>query len=177
MPSHTLLRTILPCSLLVAAGCDRHAVPPEDRRNLALVDIVPAAAGAQINPDILECGVVGELLSELEDEIDQRFNVRRVRRAGGTPGHVLAMQFVRAEGAGGGMLSGPKHLALAGSLFNDGELIGSFVARRSGWNGASMGYYKGTCSMVEDLAEELAEDIADWLREPRLHAQLGDRDT
>ncbi len=38
-----------------------------------------------------------------------------------------------------------------------------------------MGYYKGTCSMVEDLAEELAEDIADWLLRPRMNARIGDQ--
>lgn len=161
------------CSLL--AACDRHAVPPEQRHDLAIVEVVPAAAGAAVDDELLECGIVGELISELEDEVDRRFNVRRVRRASGTPGNVLAMRFVLAEGAGGGMLSGPKRLALAGSYFQDGELMGSFVARRTGSNGFSMGYYKGTCSMVEELAEELAEDIAEWLLEPRMHAQLGER--
>lgn len=73
------------------------------------------------------------------------------------------------------MISGPKHLALKGFLFRDGELIGTFLAQRSDANGFTMGYYKGTCSMVEDLAEELAEDIADWLLQPRMNARIGDR--
>lgn len=160
---------------VLTLACDRHAVPPEERRKLAIVEVIPSAAGAAIDEEILECGVVGELLDELEDEIDQRFHVRLVRRAGGTPGNVLAMRIVQAEGAGGGMLSGAKRLVLEGNFLRDGEVVGSFTARRTGSFGYKMGYYQGTCSMVEDLVEELAEDIAEWLLEPRMHAQIGER--
>ena len=174
MPSTHVLPVLISCSLLVC-GCDRHAIPPEERRSLTLISRIPAEDGAEINPDILDCGVAAELIEELEDEIDQRYNVRQVKHAELGPGDLLAMQFVRAAGAGGGMISGPKHLALKGFLYRDGVLIGTFVAQRSGLNGFTMGYYKGTCSMVEDLAEELAEDIADWLLRPRMNARIGDQ--
>jgi hypothetical protein len=172
--SSSVLLPIISCSLLTL-GCDRHAVPPEERRSMTLSSRITAEDGAEINPDILECGVAAEILEELEDEIDQRYNVRRVKHAEPGPGDLLAMQFVRAAGAGGGMISGPKHLALKGFLYRDGVLIGTFVAQRSGLNGFTMGYYKGTCSMVEDLAEELAEDIADWLLRPHMNARIGDQ--
>lgn len=163
--------------LLFAAttlACDRHAVPPEERRTLALVTALPSAPGAVVDQEILDCGVAQELIDELEDEIDQRFNVQRIGQATRRPGLLLGMRFIQAEGAGGGMLSGPKRLAVEGVLYEDGVFVASFTARRTGWNGFKMGYYQGTCSMVEDLAEELAEDIADWLLAPRHGAELGD---
>lgn len=44
-------------------------------------------------------------------------------------------------------------------------------------NGAFGNYnrgFKSSCGILEDVVEELAEDVGEWLREPTMNAQLGD---
>ena len=53
---------------------------------MTLLSCIPAEDGAEINPDILDCDVAAELLKELEDEIDQRYNVLGQARGAGVRG-------------------------------------------------------------------------------------------
>jgi hypothetical protein len=69
---------------------------------------------------------------------------------------------------GGGQFTGPKWLVLEGKLTEGDKLLGNFEARRQTIRGS----FKG-CSTLESLSEEIADDILQWLKAPRLNAKLG----
>lgn len=91
----------------------------------------------------------------------------------GAEGKFLHLRFTFIQGAGGGAWSGPKSVTVKGELWEDGEMIGSFVASRYSGGGA-FGGFKGTCSILGRCIKALGKDIAGWLREPTMSATLGD---
>ena len=73
--------------------------------------------------------------------------------------------------------SGAKSIVLEGKLLRDGQVTADFVAMRYTSNGAFGNYnrgFKSSCGILEDVVEELAEDVGEWLREPTMNALLGD---
>ncbi|WP_428102722.1 hypothetical protein [Candidatus Rariloculus sp.] len=87
-------------------------------------------------------------------------------------GKVLRLEYVNILGAGGGAWSGPKSATVSGELWENGELIGSFVASRYSRGGA-FGGFKGTCSILGRCIRTLGVDIARWLGDPTMDARLG----
>lgn len=87
-------------------------------------------------------------------------------------GKVLRLEYTHILGTGGGAWSGPKSVTVAGELWEDGELIGSFVASRYSTGGA-FGGFKGTCSILGRCIKTLGVDIARWLEDPTMDARLG----
>ena len=85
-------------------------------------------------------------------------------------GRVLHLETTHVYGAGGGAYSGSKSATVSGELRENGEVIGSIMARRR----TLIGMMPGTCSMFKRLAKKLGEDIADWLAEPTIDARVGD---
>jgi hypothetical protein len=83
-------------------------------------------------------------------------------------GLVLDMAIIDVHGRPGGMKTGSKSLTVEGTLWKDGTEIGNFVARR----GSLMSAH--TCKLLHRSADEIAEDIADWLKSPGKDARLGD---
>ena len=88
-------------------------------------------------------------------------------------GKVLRLEYINILGAGGGAWSGPKSVTVSGELWENGEVIGSFVASRYSTGGA-FGGFKGTCSILGRCIRALGTDIARWLRSPTMDARLGD---
>lgn len=86
------------------------------------------------------------------------------------PGKKLRLTVVTSRLLGGGIYTGIKWLKVTGSLIENGQEIGSFVAlRRSfrAWTG---------CGISDRLSYEVAYDISNWLQKPSLDARLGDAD-
>lgn len=90
----------------------------------------------------------------------------------GTPGKALAMKITGLMGTGGAW-SGPKQIAIEGTLWDNGKVVGSFQAMRYSGGGA-FGGYKGTCAILDTCAKELGQDVSKWLTEPSMNALLGD---
>lgn len=88
-------------------------------------------------------------------------------------GRVLRMEYTDVLGFGGGAWSGAKYATVTGELFEDGQLIGSFVAARMSGGGA-FGGFKGTCSILGRCVKVLGKDIARFLKNPVEGAKLGD---
>lgn len=87
-------------------------------------------------------------------------------------GKVLYLTITNVLGAGGGAWSGAKSVTVEGVLKENGEVIGSFTgARYSG--GGAFGGFKGTCAILGRCVEALGKDIAAWLKDPTMHAMLG----
>ncbi len=90
-----------------------------------------------------------------------------------TPGKALAITITEVSVEGGGAWSGPKHMTIEGTLWQDGHILGTFRATRTSAGGA-WGAYKGTCSLLGRCANTLGRDVADWLKKPTQAARLGD---
>ena len=87
-------------------------------------------------------------------------------------GKVIRIEFTHVLGTGGGAWSGAKSVTVRGELIENGEVIGSFTAARYSGGGA-FGGFKGTCAILGRCIETLGEDIAAWLKNPTMHAMLG----
>jgi len=87
-------------------------------------------------------------------------------------GRVLTLEIIGVVGFGGGAWSGAKNVTVEGTLTENGEVIGTFVAMRYSGGGA-FGGFKGTCSILGRCIKTLGSDIAKWLAEPRMDAMLG----
>ena len=85
-----------------------------------------------------------------------------------TPGHALDIRITQVLAPGGGKWCGPKVVTTQGTLYDNGQVLGTFTATRHTSKG------RHTCGMLHNDAEEIAEDIGDWLRKPTMDAKLGD---
>ncbi len=92
--------------------------------------------------------------------------------ADGIEGKVLHIEITHVLGAGGGAWSGAKSVTVRGELIENGEVIGSFTAARYSGGGA-FGGFKGTCAILGRCIEAIGKDIAAWLKDPTMHAMLG----
>jgi hypothetical protein len=86
-----------------------------------------------------------------------------------TTGKKLVLIATNLHTLGGGPWTGPKWLVLEGKLMQGGKLLGNFEVRRQTIRGS----YR-SCSTLESLSEEIADDILEWLKAPGLNAKLGD---
>lgn len=89
------------------------------------------------------------------------------------PGKVLRLEYTKIIGYGGGIWSGKKSVTVTGELYENGKLVGNFLALRYSGGGA-FGAYKGTCSILGRCIKTLGADIAHWLQKPTMDARLGD---
>ncbi len=87
-----------------------------------------------------------------------------------TEGRVLHMEIVNVIGGGGGFWSGQKSVTVQGKLTENGEVIGTFIARRATRNMFSSPYL---CDMLRRCTDAIAKDIARWLTNPTMDAKLG----
>ena len=85
-------------------------------------------------------------------------------------GKVLVLEITNVYAPGGGGYSGSKNATVSGELKENGDVIGSFTARRR----TLIGMMPGTCSMLKRVSKKLGQDIADWLRAPTMEATVGD---
>lgn len=156
-------------TLVACAG----RIPPAERPHLAVLASVVVAAGGDPSSHVRDCDLVEELLDELEDEAERAFQIRRVSDPRGVSGRVLVLRFTQVEGAWGGAISGSKSVTVTGNLLEGESVVGSFTAREetSAFTVSGRGT---TCSLLEEAVEEIAEDVAEWLRAPSHGAQLGD---
>ena len=171
MPPTPLHHVAAAFSLTLVACAGR--IPPSERPHLAVVASVEVAAGGDPSSHVRDCDLVDELLDELEDEAERYFQIRRAPDHRGAPGRVLVLRFAQVEGAWGGAISGSKSITVTGDLLEGDSVVGSFTAREetSAFTVSARGT---TCSLLEEAVEEIAEDVAEWLRAPSHGARLGD---
>jgi hypothetical protein len=62
---------------------------------------------------------------------------------------------------GGGGWSGPKTITVQADIYQNGEIVKTTVKARSG-KGGFFGAVKGTCAIVQNVAEVVGSDIARW---------------
>jgi len=88
-------------------------------------------------------------------------------------GRVLQLTITDAVSMGNAWIGHQKFTKIKGSLFENGQKVASFKARRNSMGGAFAGF-KGSCSVLGRTVEALGEDVGEWLKNPRDGATLGD---
>lgn len=92
-----------------------------------------------------------------------------------TSGRALELEITDVAADGNAFIGHRKAMSMKGKLYENGQVIGSFKARRISMGGA-FGGFKGACSVLERTANALGEDIVGWLASPKMDARLGDLD-
>lgn len=151
----------------VMSGC-QHG--PFKEKALAVAYAAPYEPGIQVRRAIRrECDLERRVANEIAYGIKGQFSsMQRVPLANAeTTGLALGMKIINVEG-GVGAARGHKTLTVAGTLYDDGKVIGDFIATRRTKNG------RHTCRMLWNNIEEIAEDVSRWMLAPTLDAYLGD---
>jgi hypothetical protein len=89
------------------------------------------------------------------------------------PGRILQLEIYEAVSDGNAFMGHHKSMAIKGKLYEAGEVIGNFKDRRISMGGA-FGQFKGNCSVLERITNEIGSDVGTWLKEPTKNAKLGD---
>jgi hypothetical protein len=90
---------------------------------------------------------------------------------GGTAGKRLTLKIIHVRGADE-TSDGEISVIVEGELLDGGNAIGSFKLRRAAMHGV-MGGMGGVCRGLDDIAAIMAEDIAIFIDEPKMNADLG----
>lgn len=111
-----------------------------------------------------ECGLSTKLQEYIHAElVNQDVEVVSVEDISKAKGKVLDVKISDISGFGGGGWSGPKFMAVTGSLTDNGKKIGSFTASDHSVGGGFSGFvFKGTCNIFDIIAQDLAKDIGNW---------------
>ena len=153
--------------MLAGAGC-LHG--PYKAKSMTIAHTAPYSPGIEVRQAIRkECDLERRVADEIAAETRGRFSAmkRAPVASADNPGLTLDLKIIRAEGGPGGA-SGNKTLTVAGTLYDDGKVTGSFTATRQTRHGHH------TCRMLWKDIDEIAEDVSRWMAAPRLDAYLGD---
>lgn len=136
---------------------------------------VPYAEHSMISDAIKAC-----LIDQQLAEFIQQFSARRgiaVELSGHAPelaaGRVLKLEIVDVISTRAGMSSHYKSGAIRGELFEHGERIAGFEARRNS-RGGGWAMYKNSCTVLKRVVRSLGNDVSIWLDQPQDGARLGD---
>jgi hypothetical protein len=130
--------------------------------------VVPYAEGVGSEAIRKECAWNTDLSSHIVRN-SKRNTVVVAKDVNAATGKVLKMTVTNVHALPGGRRSGPKWGNIEGQLQEGGQVIGSFKASR---NTTSGGFT--ACGNLDSVGKALGEDIAEWLKAPRMDARLGD---
>ncbi len=166
-----ILSTVAAATLLVFIVLTAHA---EDDA-ITVISPVPFAEGSGATGAVKsDCTLETRLPKFIESASKRGVKVSIGADPGeNAAGRVLYLEFANVHGPGGGAWSGPKLVTVHGTLKENGEVVGTFVATRYSTGGA-FGGYKGTCSILGRCIKAIGKDVAAWLRNPTMDAALGD---
>lgn len=128
---------------------------------------VPAVFDPQapIEPSVrAECGADMVLGNHVFQKVADKFpgSLQVQDPAKMEKGRVLKLTILSVQGIGGGGWTGAKAMTVRADLLQDGEVVQTLV-RREHSRGGALGIMRGTCSIVEVVAESLGRQFASWL--------------
>jgi hypothetical protein len=168
--THTL------CALLLTATGVLPLAALAGDGTLTLEKKAPYAKGLGV-PDAVraECGLEQKIPEFVQEFAKKGFDkvVLADSVSAKTGGKALSMKITDISGTGGGAWTGPKHVTIEGTLWQNGKVAGTFRASRFSGGGA-FGGYKGTCAILGRCAKALGKDVATWAIAPSMDARLGD---
>jgi hypothetical protein len=90
----------------------------------------------------------------------------------GSASQILTMEVVAMRGVDP-TWEGESRVIVRGELVDGGTTIGSFRVKRSSVGGV-FGGMKGVCKALDNIAADMGEGIAAWLRDPKMDVELTD---
>ena len=90
----------------------------------------------------------------------------------GADASILDIEIVDATETGNAFSGRHKSVTLKGELRVKGKVVGTFRARRS-TTGGVWGGFKSNCSFLARCAKTLGSDVAKWVQNPSMGANLG----
>ncbi len=139
------------------------------RTLITIVNRSPYVRGLQVrDPVRAQCGIEDEVPADIAAFAQQYWDIAWATESQGVRGWVLETWVVGVIAPGGGGWSGRKQVTVEGRLTFNGQLIGTFVARRSSGGGHR------ECTLLQNCAHTLGSDITHWLLDPQMDARLGE---
>lgn len=167
------IRRTLALALAVALACTGLA----SAQSVQVPRPVPYAEDADIEQNIRTECKLNEQLADLLQKYAKKNGIE-VTFGGApvdvnAPGRVLDLKITNVISMGNAFTGHQKASSVSGTLYENGQKIASFKARRKSMGGAFAGY-KGSCSVLGRTIDTMAEDIAGWLKAPVDGAKMGD---
>jgi hypothetical protein len=161
-----LLSGVLACAFAVAATAGE----------VRLQSLVPYAEDNFVAANIKAECPIGRQLADFVREFSARSGVNVVfddAASQATEGRVLMLEIIDAQSVGNAWTGHMKSTSVLGVLYDNGERIAAFRARRHSRGGFGAGF-KGSCSVLGRTVRAIGSDIASWLVSPVDGARLGD---
>ena len=173
-------------NFLALAGCqhnmiDQDGAKPSRGTTLLIPEKIPFAAEIKVPDSVrMECNIELKLSEYVKKQAASVYP--QVKTAAsvstGMPGSVMTMQITSAPGWETSGYSrgtaGKREMTVRGVLYENGKERGNFLVNRHTARKKGFVPYRGTCSMLDNIARKMAEDIAGWLESPTMGARLGD---
>lgn len=164
----TIKSTLAAFALLFAAGASAQA--------LQVQRPVPYSEDGDIADNIKQECKINEQLADFIQEYAKKNGIEVTFTDGPVDtaaGRALDVRITNAISMGNAFMGHQKGTTVAGTLYENGQKVASFKARRHSMGGAFAGY-KGSCSVLGRTVKAIGEDIAGWLKAPTDGAKLGD---
>lgn len=146
-------------------------------QDVTIQSVVPYADDSEVARNIrTECTALQTQLSDYTRQFGSGVGVGVVQAESVDPqagGRVLVMRIDDAVSMGNAFTGHQKYSRISGELYQDGERVAGFRARRNSMGGA-FGGYKGSCSVLGRTMRALGRDVGEWLANPEDNARLGD---
>ena len=107
----------------------------------------------------VECTLEDKLSADISAEFQRRDN--RPGTTTSMSGAVLRVSILASRGIGEGGWTGAKSLTVRAELMSDGTVLRSKQVTGKGRGGLT-GAFKGTCEILDEVAEDLARQVVDW---------------
>lgn len=162
-------------ALIAAIAWVGLARPASAGEPLTIVQPIGFAEGAFVRDAVRdECQLQTKVPGFIAEFAGEHFDVSTAASvAESGSGKVLFVEMIGADEAGNAWTGRHKSLKIRGELTENGEVIGSFMARRSTMGGF-MGGYKGNCAFFGRCAKALGQDVARWLEHPAMDSMIGE---
>jgi hypothetical protein len=162
------------CLLAIAAVA---AAAPSSAAELTMLSKTPYAEDARIADKIIEeCVELQGQLPAYTQEYAREHGIEVNLADSIDPqagGRVLVVEITDAISRGNPFIGHQKSSEVEGTLWEGGAEVASFRGMRHSMGGFAAGY-KGSCSVLGRTVKALGKDIAEWLKDPKDGAELGD---
>lgn len=143
---------------------------------VAIPKPAPYATDNEIAGNIKRECQLGERLADFIAEYakHRKIDVSLVSETNSTlPGRVLVLEIRDVASEGHAMVGHLTSTVVQGQYYEDTKLIGSFKDRRGSMGGV-FGQFRHTCSVLDRTVKAIGKDVAEWMVNPVMDAELGE---